>query len=140
MSELSLTVKRRINQPAAKIFEAWLDPKMMAKYMVPSDEFTVPHTEIDAKVGGRFSFVVKKDKENPHAGTYLAIDRYNRIAFTWESPFCAEGSIVTLTFVPVGVNATDVELTHIKFLSEQSRDGHNNVWGIILATLDTLLS
>ncbi len=140
MNDLSLTVTRRINQPAAKIFNAWLDPKMMVKYMVPSDEFTVPHVEIDAKVGGRFSFIVKKDKENPHAGTYLAIDRYTKIAFTWESPFSAEGSTVTLLFKPVEGGATDVELTHVKFLSEQSRDGHKNVWEIILATLDTLVS
>ena len=140
MSDLSLTVTRRINQPAAKIFEAWLDPKMMAQYMVPSDEFKVPHAEIDAKVGGRFSFIVKKDKENPHAGTFLAIDRYTKIAFTWESPFAAEGSIVTMTFTPVGEAATDVELTHVKFLSEGSRDGHKTVWTTILATLDRLVN
>lgn len=140
MSDLSLTVTRRINQPAARIFDAWLNPDMMAKYMVPSDEFTVPHAEIDAKVGGRFSFIVKKDKENPHAGTYLAIDRYTKIAFTWESPFSADGSTVTLTFTPAGESATDVELTHVKFLSEGSRDGHKNVWTTILATLDQLVS
>ncbi len=140
MNDLSLTVTRRINQPAAKIFEAWLDPKMMAQYMVPNEDFTVPQAEIDAKVGGRFSFIVKKDKDNPHAGTYLAIDRYTKIEFTWESPFSADGSIVTILFTPTDGGATEVELTHVKFLSEQSRDGHQNVWGIILETLDRLVS
>ena len=140
MSDLSLTVTRRINQPAKKIFDAWLNPKMMAKYMVPSDEFTVPHAEIDAKVGGRFAFVVKKDNETPHAGTYLAIDPHTKIAFTWESPFAADGSVVTLMFTPAGEGATDVELTHVKFVSEQSRDGHKRVWGQIIATLDQLVS
>ena len=139
MNDMSVTVTRRINQPATKIFDAWLDPKMMAKYMVPSDEFTVPHAEIDARVGGRFSFIVKKDKENSHAGTYLAIDRYSKIAFTWESPFSAEGSMVTLTFTPVEGGATEVELTHVKFLSEGSRDGHAKVWTTILATLEQLV-
>ncbi|MGB8819450.1 MAG: SRPBCC domain-containing protein [Rhizobiaceae bacterium] len=140
MSDLSLTVNRRINQPAKKIFDAWLNPEMMAKYMVPDDSFTVPHAEIDAKVGGRFSFIVKKDKESPHAGTYQVIDRYSKIVFTWESPFSAEGSFVTLTFTPVEGGATDVELTHVKFLSEESRDGHKRVWGTILATLGDLVS
>ena len=140
MSDLSLTVTRRINQPAKKIFDAWLNPKMMARYMVPDDSFTVPHAEIDAKVGGRFSFVVKKDNETPHAGTYLAIDRYTKSAFTWESPFAADGSVVTLMFTPAGEGATDVELTHVKFVSEQSRDGHKRVWGQIIATLDQLVS
>lgn len=140
MTDLSLTVTRRINAPAKKIFDAWLDPKMMAKYMVPDDKFTVPHAEIDAKVGGRFSFIVKGEKENPHAGTYQIIDRYSKIAFTWESPFSAEGSHVTLTFTPAENGGTDVELTHVKFLSEASRDGHLRVWGIILGTLGEMVS
>ncbi len=140
MTDLSLTVNRRISQPAAKIFDAWLNPKMMAKYMVPDDSFTVPHAEVDAKVGGRFSFIVKRDNETPHAGTYLTIDRYTKIAFTWESPFAAKGSHVTLTFTPVDDGVTDVELTHVKFVSEQSRDGHKRVWTSILATLDELVS
>ena len=138
-NDLSLTVNRRINQPARKIFEAWLNPEMMAKYMIPDDGFTVPHCEIDARVGGRFSFIVRRDKDNPHAGTYLVIDRYSRIEFTWESPFAAQGSVVTLTFTPVEDGVTDVELTHVKFLSEQSRDGHKRVWGQILATVETLV-
>ena len=140
MSDLSLTVTRRINQPAKKIFDAWLNPKMMARYMVPDDSFTVPHAEIDAKVGGRFSFIVKRDQENPHAGTYQVIDPYSKIVFTWESPFSAEGSFVTLNFTPVEGGATDVELTHVKFVSEQSRDGHKRVWASILATLGELVS
>ncbi len=140
MTELSLTVTRRINQPAKKIFDAWLNPEMMAKYMVPDDGFTVPRAEIDAKVGGRFMFIVKKDKETPHAGTYLAIDRHSKIAFTWESPFAADGSVVTLLFTPAGEAATDVELTQVKFTSESSRDGHKKVWTSILATLDGLVS
>jgi uncharacterized protein YndB with AHSA1/START domain/DNA-binding transcriptional ArsR family regulator len=140
MTDLSLTVTRRINAPAQKIFEAWLNPEMMAKYMVPDAGFSVPKAEIDAKVGGRFSFIVKKDKETPHAGTYQVIERHTKIAFTWESPFSAEGSHVTLTFTPAGDAATDVELTHVKFLSEQSRDGHKRVWTAILGTLDGLVS
>jgi uncharacterized protein YndB with AHSA1/START domain/DNA-binding transcriptional ArsR family regulator len=141
MTDLSLTVSRRIDAPAKKIFEAWLNPQMMAKYMIPDDSFTVPKTEIDAKVGGRFMFIVKSsDKENPHAGTYQIIDQYTKIVFTWESPFSAEGSFVIINFTPVEGGATDVELTHVKFVSEQSRDGHKRVWTTILATLDNLVS
>lgn len=140
MTDLTLTVKRRINAPAKKIFDAWLDPKMMAKYMVPDASFSVPNAEIDPKVGGRFSFIVKKDNETPHAGTYQVIDRYTKIAFTWESPFVPDGSHVTITFTPADNGATDVELTHVKFSSEQSRDGHLRVWGVILDTVGALVS
>lgn len=42
--------------------------------------------------------------------------------------------------MPSEAGATDVELVHVKFLSEQSCEGHKRVWTIILATLDDLVS
>lgn len=139
MQDLTMTVSRRINAPAEKIFNAWLNPEMMARYMIPDAGFSVPQAQIDARVGGQFSFVVKKEKETPHTGTYTTLDRYTKIAFTWVSPFAAEGSHVTLLFTPAGDGATDVELTQVKFLSEDSREGHRKVWAKILGTLDTLV-
>jgi hypothetical protein len=35
---------------------------------------------------------------------------------------------------------TDVVLTHVKFVSEQSRDNHNKGWTGILERLDGMLS
>ena len=136
MTELSLTVNRRINAPAQKVFDAWLDPKMLARFMIPGEGGRVPKAETDPKVGGRFHIVMTSgDKEIPHEGSYRTINPHTQIVFSWESPFSADGSMVTLNFKPAGANATDLELVHEKFANEQSRDGHTGGWTAILAKL-----
>jgi uncharacterized protein YndB with AHSA1/START domain len=136
MTELSTTVNRRINAPAQKVFDAWLDPKMLARFMIPDAGGRVPKAEADAKVGGRFHIVMTSgDKEIPHEGAYKTIKPHTQIVFSWESPFSVDGSMVTLNFKPVGANATDLELVHEKFATEQSRDGHTGGWTAILAKL-----
>ena len=40
--------------------------------------------EVDARVGGAFSFLVRRQgQEIDHVGHYLEIDRPRRLAFTW---------------------------------------------------------
>jgi uncharacterized protein YndB with AHSA1/START domain/DNA-binding transcriptional ArsR family regulator len=141
MTDLTLTVNRRINAPTEKVFNAWLDPKMLAKFMLPGEGMSVPRAETDAKTGGRFT-IIMADSENeiPHAGTYRVINPHSRIEFTWESPHSANGSLVTLNFTPIGSDVTDVELVQVKFASEQSRDGHTKGWTAILTKLGEVIS
>lgn len=135
MSELSLTVSRHISAAPEKVFNAWLDPAMLAKFMTPGPNMTVPKAVTDAKEGGRFLVVMKADGDDmPHAGTYKEITPYSRIAFTWESPFSDPESVVTLVFVPKD-GGTDLTLTHVKFPSEESRNNHEGGWTAILAAL-----
>lgn len=135
MTELSLTTSRLINAPAAKVFNAWLDPKMLARFMLPADGVSIPKVETDPRVGGRFSLVMKiGDKELPHGGTYTEITPHTRLVFTWESSFSVDGSTVTLTFAEKA-GGTEVTLHHVKFPSEESRDNHDSGWTRILAEL-----
>lgn len=136
MTELSLAVTRTIAAPANQVFEAWLDPQMIAKFMRPMPNMPAPDVKNDPVEGGRFDIVMKAgDDEIPHAGTYREISRYSRLIFTWESPFSIDGSTVTLDFDEVD-GKTKVTLTHVKFPSEESRDNHENGWTAILAALD----
>lgn len=138
MSELTLTVRKTIPAPQEKVFEAWLDARMLAKFMRPGTDVSVPKAETDAREGGRFSILMLAgDKEIPHAGTYLEVTPHSRIVFTWESPYSTDDSTVTLDFTAAGDDATDVALTHVKFPSEESRDNHKGGWTAILDTLAT---
>lgn len=140
MTELSLAVSRTIAAPASKVFEAWLDPEMIAKFMRPIPEMPAPDVTNDPVEGGRFGIVMKAgEDEIPHAGTYKEISRYSRLVFTWESPFSVDGSTVTLDFEEVD-GKTNVTLTHVKFPSEESRDNHNAGWGSILEALENTLT
>lgn len=138
MSDLSLTVRKTIPAPVEKVFDAWLDAGMLAKFMVPGPGMTVPKAEADGRQGGRFSIVMAAgEQEIPHAGTYLEVTPHSRIVFTWESPHSIDGSTVTLDFKPSGDGATEIALTHVKFANEEARDNHQSGWTAILEKLGT---
>jgi uncharacterized protein YndB with AHSA1/START domain len=140
MNDFSLTVNRRIGAPVETVFNAWLDPDMLARFMIPGDGMHVPKAEADARVGGRFTIIMASGgNEIPHGGEYKAIDRHSRLVFTWESPFSVEGSTVTLNFADSGDGGTDLELIHVKFASEESRNNHEGGWTLILAKLEDVM-
>jgi len=140
MAELSLSVSRVINAPAKAAFDAWLDPEMLRLFMIPGDSMIVPSATTDPTVGGRFEIVMRNgDQDLPHSGTYTEINRHSRIAFTWETPFSETASNVAITFTPNG-DSTAVELSHVKFETEESRDNHKAGWGKILESLATVLN
>lgn len=134
-TDLSLQVERTIAAPPEAVFDAWLNPDMLMRFMCPGPGMTTPKADVSPEVGGRFDLIMKKgDDEMPHGGVYQEIDRPNRLVFSWESPFSVEGSQVTLEFraVPEG---THVTLTHIRFPNEESRDNHQGGWTHILGVL-----
>lgn len=140
MDDLTLTVSRRINAPVEKVFNAWLDPKVMMRFMIGGTGMTVPLAQTDPRVGGRFKVVMATpEKEIPHEGEYKEITPHSRIVFTWESPFSVDGSIVSLAFADAGNGATDLSLTHDRFANEGSRDGHKGGWTSILDKLAEIM-
>ena len=139
MSDLILNVSRTIKAPAKTIYNAWLDPKMLAKFIMPMEEMHIPKAETDPRVGGRFTIVMAtKDQQMPHSGEYKVLNPYSQIVFSWESPFSAPGSTVTLNLKEVN-DGTEIELIHVKFPDEETRSNHENGWSAILACLEQTL-
>src|SRR3954449_2267911 len=65
----SLTLKRRINAPPAKIFAAWTDPEKLAQWFGPADTVAgSASAELDVKVGGRFRVRFRTEKGGEHEG------------------------------------------------------------------------
>ena len=137
MSELELTVKHTIAASREKVFNAWLSPETLAKFMrTAKDGLPSPKVETDPVKGGRFLIVmVTPEKEIPHSGTYLEIVPHSRLAFTWESPHSLDDSVVTIDFAEVGPNSTEITLHQVKFRSEQARNGHIGGWNAIMGNL-----
>ncbi len=140
MTELSLEITRAIPHPPEKVFDAWLDPEMLAKFMLPGPNMSVPEAYSDAKVGGRFKIIMRAREAGdlPHEGEYKVIDRPNRLQFTWNSPYSQDDSTVTLDFTPTD-KGTELRLHHIRFPSEESRNNHEGGWTRILETLEGAL-
>lgn len=139
MNDLICKLSRLINAPIDKVFDAWLDPQLLSRFMLPMPGMPQPKTEVDGREGGRFTIHMDVGGEIiPHSGTYLELDRPNRLVFSWESPFSTDGSTVTLEFTALDKAKTRLELTHARFIDEETRDNHEIGWGNILAALDDL--
>lgn len=135
MTDLSLTVERTINAPQADVFNAWLDPEMLRKFMMPASGVSVTRTSTEPKEGGRFEIIMDTgETELPHTGTYREISPHERLVFTWESPFSQGDSTVALTFAAAGAG-TKITLVHTRFADAEARDSHLGGWTRILKTL-----
>jgi uncharacterized protein YndB with AHSA1/START domain len=59
MADLTMTVEHTIMAPQQAVFDAWLDPDMLRKFMRPDSRVTIPTLQIDPKVGGRFDILMR---------------------------------------------------------------------------------
>lgn len=134
-SELTLTVSRTIPARPARVYDAWLNPAVLARFMVPCDGWGQARVANDPRVGGTFNILMIGDgKEVPHHGTYLELAPHTRLRFTWESPHSVEGSMVTITLTPEG-EGTRIDLRQDRFATEQAVEGHRSGWTAILEQL-----
>jgi len=141
MTELTLDLTHDMHHARDRVFDAWLNPEMLAKFMMPGSGMSVPEVASDARVGGQFRIVMRTPSgvDIPHEGEYKAIDRPGKLVFTWMSPNSIEGSTVTLNFEALDDGGTRIHLNQVRFASEQARDDHVGGWTGILATLDGAL-
>lgn len=140
-TDLRLEVSRLLPFPPERVFDAWLDPAMLARFMMPMPGGSVPEAASDAREGGKYRIVMQTPDgtQIPHHGIYRKIDRPHQLIFTWISPYSADGSEVTLDFTPVA-GGTQVTLTHVTFVSEEMRDNHARGWAEILECLEGALA
>jgi uncharacterized protein YndB with AHSA1/START domain len=83
---LKVVVTHSFSASPERVFDAWLDTEMIGKWMFSPTllDQEVVRISLDPKVGGSFSFVVRRQgKEIDHIGKYLEIDRPRRLVFTW---------------------------------------------------------
>lgn len=139
MTDLRLTCRQVIKASPERVYNAWLDPATMTKFMSPRPDMHVREARSDARVGGRFHVIMVGDKDYPHEGTYKELTPHSRMVFTWEAQWSAPGTEVELVLSPVA-GGTEVVLTHVKFMSEESRDSHMQGWTGILGKLATLFT
>jgi uncharacterized protein YndB with AHSA1/START domain len=141
-------VNHRFKAAAERVFDAWLDPASVRAWLAIPDEgkrdFDVRRVEIDARVGGRFTFSdMREDGEAVHWGEYEVIDRPHRLVFTWfvtEEEEEEGTSQVTLTLEPLpdgGCQATIVHRMDAQWAEWVGRTAEG--WGTMLAKIGRLV-
>ena len=141
MTDLTVNINKIIHAPIEKVFDAWLNPKMLSKFMMPMPGMPEPDVKNDARKGGKFTIIMHVGDDNlPHNGEYLTINRPNKLVFTWVSDNSVDNSRVTLNFTKIDDNKTNISLSQDKLFDEKSRSDHEGGWGNILDKLNDVMS
>jgi uncharacterized protein YndB with AHSA1/START domain len=136
----SLTIKRRFNASPAKVYAAWTDPQMIARWFGPAG---VEHVEAstDLRVGGRYHITMKvPGDQHDIYGLYREITPNQKLVFTWAWKSTPEReSLVTVTFKPDG-DGTVVTLLHEHFFDADARNRHQYGWTGAIDKLEKLFA
>ncbi len=139
-----IVVTRRYPYPAESVFDAWLTPELTRRWLFTTDDSEVMKCEIDARVGGKFEIVDRRDSgefkgEIRHIGEYLEIDRPRRLVFTFGVPqFDPNMTRVEIDIVTKG-SGCELTLTHHGVPAEW-RERTTGGWTMLLGNLEREIS
>lgn len=138
-----LSMQRIIDVPRERVFEAWTDPVMLAKWCAPH-EYAIPIYEADVRKGGHWQRLMQSPsgQEQWAGGRYLEVSPGERLVMThgWE-PDVDEQQVTTnvvLTFESIG-GRTSIKLDQAFFETASSRDAHRDGWHSTLERLEYFL-
>jgi uncharacterized protein YndB with AHSA1/START domain len=96
---LEAKVTFQFNATPEQLFQAWIEPQMVSHWMTASGG-TMLRTEIDARLGGTFAFVVRRQGEDiAHIGEYFEFEKPHRLGFTWSVP--QDSSDISRVFIEI---------------------------------------
>ena len=101
---VSVRVIHRFDASAERVYDAFLDPAKASRFMFATATGQIVRCEIDARVGGAFVIVDRRDGEDDaHRGTFLELERPRRIVFTLSvEKYSSETDKVTVQIAPLG--------------------------------------
>lgn len=82
----NVSISRTLPVPAEKIFDRWLIPTFVGKWMFGEHlgNEKVVELENEVRPGGTYNYKIKRNgKEILQDGEYLKIDRPSRLSFSW---------------------------------------------------------
>jgi uncharacterized protein YndB with AHSA1/START domain len=134
-------VTHRFDASAERVYDAFLDPGRASKFMFATATGQIVRCDIDARVGGRFTIVDRRNGEDVvHTGTYLALERPLRIVFTLAvEKYSGDTDTVTIEITRRG-KGCEVTLTHeMKARHAPFQDRAREGWAGILDVAAELL-
>lgn len=136
---MELRVSRSFRATPERVYDAFLDPVVAGQFMFATPAGEMVRVEIDARVGGRYVFVDRRDGQDiEHTGEYLELDRPRKLAFSF-SAMGSEPDRVEITIAPAD-EGCEVTLRHAmrpEWAEYQERTEQG--WATILRGLATAL-
>jgi len=138
--DATLIVKRMLNAPPERAFQAWTSPKQTQQWMRPEPGMVVPLASMDLRVGGKFRIQMKKPDGEFHTavGVFKEVKAPERLVYTWDWEKDGSGaefgevegkpSLITVEFLKRG-ERTEFVLTHSRFASVESGANQARGWG-----------
>jgi uncharacterized protein YndB with AHSA1/START domain len=138
---VSVRVTHRFAASPERVFDAWLDPSKVCKFLFATATGQMVRTEIDARVGGGFTIVDRRNGEDiAHFGTYIELERPRRLVFDLTVPkYSAETSRVSIEIQPL---AQGCELTLVQHMPAQYAEFKGRTldgWRRILEMLEEIV-
>lgn len=111
------------------MWELWTTAEHLSAWHRPSLEFGPTVASVDARVGGAYRLEMLDPNGDLHAvgGTYVEVDRPNRLLFTWLWDGSDNDTLVEVTFTSVG-DGTAVSIVHTKLVDQADADRHAEGW------------
>lgn len=139
---IEVRVVHEYSAPPDSVFDAWLDPALLRQWMFgpPMEAKDVIKLKLDGKVGGSFSFLVRREgHEIDHIGKYRKVHRPKELEFTWATRQDKDVSLVHIDIEPTskGSRLTLTHELHPDWALFSGRAEH--AWANMLEALDKTL-
>lgn len=122
----AVDVSRKIEVPAAKVWEAWSDPAILSKW------FTTNAVH-EFREGGSYG------NSDGDKGVFKRIAPNKMLRFTWENEKHCPGTVVSVAFYPQGDSATRITVTHEKLKDREGMEDMRPGWTWALTSLKSFL-
>ncbi len=137
---VDVRVSQEFSRKPSEVYRAFLNPSLARQFLFATETGTMVRAEINARIGGEFTFVDRRDGVDVlHMGHYVELDPGRCVAFDFNVPMFSDATAtVTIEFLTVW-QGCNVMLTCEGVLpawGEATRDG----WSAMLRKAATVLT
>jgi uncharacterized protein YndB with AHSA1/START domain len=137
----AIHLTRRFRAPPRRVFDAWLDPGLAGRWLFATASRPMTDVEIDARVGGWFRLVDRRNGESTeHHGRYVEIVPHRRLVFTLQGGSRPrEATRVIVEIIP-RKRGCELRLRHENLPPDHAHDTEARWTGILYGLGETLAS
>ena len=125
-SDREIMMTREFDAPRRLVFDAFTKPELVQRWLLGPPGWSMPVCEIDLRVGGRYRYVWRRDRDGTKmgmGGVYREIVPQERLVCTelFDEAWYPGESLITTTLVERGGKTTLTST--ILYVSQEARDG-----------------